>query len=257
MKHEPLLRWSDHGAEGVPSGVREALRDASVDGPSAAQLERLVAGVIAPDARANSEIARLVIGGKNTTSLAMKLAVGVLSMLLVSGLALWAWPTTRSVPTAAPAQPSEGSRVAQSKALPRVNAPIAIPASRVAGPAPEVPVEPTEAHARKTKAKAALAPSAPNTHVRASRRGSADEIALLQRAKRALPAKPTRALALLEKHAHEFPQGSFTEEREALAIEAFFADGRGSQARAQLAAFRARYPHSAYRRRLDALATER
>ncbi|MBX3207160.1 MAG: hypothetical protein KF764_19085 [Labilithrix sp.] len=54
------------------------------------------------------------------------------------------------------------------------------------------------------------------------------------------------ALGRLEEHARRFPRGHLMEEREALAIQALANAGRGRDARARAATFRARWPESVY-----------
>lgn len=56
--------------------------------------------------------------------------------------------------------------------------------------------------------------------------------------------EPALALEQAERHRQQFPQGRLAEEREAMAIRALIALGRGSEARARADAFRASYPNS-------------
>jgi hypothetical protein len=73
---------------------------------------------------------------------------------------------------------------------------------------------------------------------------------LLLLARRALEVTPTRTLFLVERHAREFPASTFIEEREALAIEALARASRPAEAKRRERTFQARFPNSAYRRRL-------
>jgi hypothetical protein len=230
MKREPeLLRWSDPAERDVPRGMRSALDAARADGPSAEQLERLLARV-APGGAAPAGPA----AGAGGVSAVLK-GSSVIALLAI-GYAAW-------IGLRAPEAPAVARPIAPQQA------PVAAPAPAAPAPAPlaREPAAPTEERSTRA-ARAVHAPEPPPAP-----RGATDEIALLSRAKRAIAATPGRALALLDQHEREFPRGTFVEEREALAIEALHAAGRGDQARRKLAAFRERYPGSAYLRRLDGL----
>jgi hypothetical protein len=60
-------------------------------------------------------------------------------------------------------------------------------------------------------------------------------------------------LKATSEHARRFPDGVLAEEREAIAIEALVAAGRGDPARARFTQFVARFPDSSYRRHLERL----
>jgi len=97
---------------------------------------------------------------------------------------------------------------------------------------------------RTTHAKAAPAELGPDV---------AGEIALLNDAQRALAGgQPDRALALLDRHARQFPRGSLSEERAAARIIALCALGRVTTARAEAAAFVRRAPASPLAERVQA-----
>lgn len=103
----------------------------------------------------------------------------------------------------------------------------------------------------------ARAPDAPPAALRPSprapRRGSADEadalvveLGLVRRARRALQGGDAPgALALLDAHAHAFPEGQMLEDRLALRVEALCATGAERQARAEAKQLRRRFPRSA------------
>lgn len=82
-----------------------------------------------------------------------------------------------------------------------------------------------------------------------------DEIAIIRAARRALASEPERALSLVETHRREFGGGILAEEREVLAIEALAALGRHPLAERRADQFRARWPLSPYRSRIDAALT--
>lgn len=79
------------------------------------------------------------------------------------------------------------------------------------------------------------------------------EMALLQRARRALASDPQAALTLLAQHQREHAAGVFAEEREALAVEALWRSGGAERAKQRFDALLTAYPRSTYRERLTAL----
>jgi len=73
----------------------------------------------------------------------------------------------------------------------------------------------------------------------------ATESALVERARTALGrGDATAALAAVDEHARRFPQGTMTEERDAVRIQALALAGRRDEARLRARDFRARFPHS-------------
>lgn len=80
-----------------------------------------------------------------------------------------------------------------------------------------------------------------------------DEIALLARAHDALQNDPARSLALCSEHEAKFAAAHFTQEREALAIEALVKLGRRDEAVQRWNTFRERYPTSSHRVHLASL----
>jgi hypothetical protein len=76
------------------------------------------------------------------------------------------------------------------------------------------------------------------------------EIELLRDARLALRESPARALALVESHAHAFPQGKLTQERELIAISALVALGRRTAALSRASRFEQSFPQSPYRRQI-------
>jgi hypothetical protein len=101
--------------------------------------------------------------------------------------------------------------------------------------APQAP-EPAEVHA-------SAPPPAPGPN----------EGALLLQARQHLASDPASTLSLTEEAARRFPSGALAPEREVLAIESLARLGRQPEARARLAAFRAKYPSSPHLARLDSL----
>jgi hypothetical protein len=74
---------------------------------------------------------------------------------------------------------------------------------------------------------------------------------LLEDARRALGSSPATALEKIEAHERAHPRGQLVEERESLRIRALAAAGRGDEARARAARFRARYPQSLFLPAID------
>jgi hypothetical protein len=77
------------------------------------------------------------------------------------------------------------------------------------------------------------------------------ETQILRDARLVLDRDPRSALALSEQHRRDYPNGSFTQERELIAITALVKLGRQSEASDRAARFRSAYPSSPYRARLD------
>ncbi len=87
------------------------------------------------------------------------------------------------------------------------------------------------------------------------RRAAADparptELSLLSQAQGLLAKNPSAALEVIEEHARYYPHGSFSEEREALAIDALRRLGRRTHLRARARAFLQDYPASPHRERV-------
>jgi hypothetical protein len=113
--------------------------------------------------------------------------------------------------------------------------------SRDVSPQPEElpPAAPAQAH------DIPRSPSPPTSSLSAERM-------LLDDARRALNAEePTRALALLDMHAHRFARPELGEEREALAIQTLVALRRYGEARSRAARFRAATPNSLFLPAID------
>jgi hypothetical protein len=97
-------------------------------------------------------------------------------------------------------------------------------------------------------------PSAANTAGAAPKAPTAlgvTETQILRDARLVLDRDPRSALALSEQHRRDYPNGSFTQERELIAITALVKLGRHGEAKERAARFRSAYPSSPYRARLD------
>jgi hypothetical protein len=156
---------------------------------------------------------------------------GALGCATLLGTLSWlAAPSAES-----PARP-EPERRTPLAAAPEPAAVPVLPAAPQADATPAAPVKPAERAPRATSA----APPAP-----------LEELKLLTRARRVLPARPEAALALAQEHARLYARGAFAEEREVLAIEALVKLGRASEAERRAHLFLRRFPASSQRPRLE------
>ena len=83
-----------------------------------------------------------------------------------------------------------------------------------------------------------------------------DEGELLERARQRVRSSPAAALRLLRTHRSRFPDGTLSEERDALWVEALHERGRNDDARAAFDGFTRRYPGSVHRVHLRSLLTD-
>lgn len=93
--------------------------------------------------------------------------------------------------------------------------------------------------------------------VEPAKAGLDEELALLDRAKRALDRDPAAALGALERHRTEFVESSLWAERDILAITALVRLGRRAEAEGRAESLRRRIPGSLYATRLEGILNER
>jgi hypothetical protein len=133
------------------------------------------------------------------------------------------------------------------------------PAPSPVAAAPEVPVvanavQPTPIESAAAPVPSALAPPPKPSSASASSSGpvvdDGSEVMMLDQARAALGADPSRALALTIEHARRFPRGMLAQEREFIAINALVNMGRQSEARARAESFAAHFPGSVHRGRI-------
>jgi hypothetical protein len=210
------LRLAD-GGSGVPEELSELLAAARADGPSAAELEQIAAGI----APLLGEMPSVQPASATGTSAVFKLVAALAVGAAVGG---GAWVAMRppqglpeSAPAATPAPPAEVSQATES----------AEPAEEVAeavepAPPPRLPT--------------ANAPS---------------EAALLRQAQSALRSDPARALALAREHQRRFPRGTLAQEREVIAIDALSRLGRSGEAGKRAKEFETQYPGSAHGKKVE------
>jgi hypothetical protein len=98
-----------------------------------------------------------------------------------------------------------------------------------------------------------VTPTPHAAHARPRPDAFASEQAFLEEARAALVGgAPERAVKLLGEERRRFPSSPLTETRESLLVQALAATGRVTDARAQAADFRHRFPHSLYQPAVDA-----
>jgi hypothetical protein len=119
---------------------------------------------------------------------------------------------------------------------------------------------PTKSSAPSSHASTSRAiPSAPSTPTEAPLAAGApvvSEVELLKQARSALSADPLQAFTLTEQCRSRYPDGSFVQEREYIAIVALARLGRIDEARSRASLFRMHYKNSAYLPRLGTLLGE-
>jgi hypothetical protein len=224
MSEEPL-RWSSRDG-GLSASYDDAVAAFRAEGPSEAQLARMLGVVGGGGATAASSAA-----------LVWKAAIAVLTVATLVAGALWLLRGPRHID----GPPRPGIEHAPPHAAPAVADTRVRPVAPVPEVAPrQVPTLPAQSSAGAKRAPA----SSPDPMA---------ELQLLQRARRTLATDPARTLVLTEEHARSHARGSFTEEREALAIEAMIGLGQRAAAARRLAAFHARFGRSIHRNRLEAL----
>ncbi|HVU06071.1 MAG TPA: hypothetical protein VHE30_30180 [Polyangiaceae bacterium] len=146
--------------------------------------------------------------------------------------------------------------VADYRAEPR-SVPVARPATVAVPPRPVAPAHPEVADVPEAT-QPVPTPSTPASRGAGSAEAGLErEARLLERARSLLDRGPRDALAVLERHAAEFPRGTLTTERELLEVDALVRLGRRSAAEAKARALRAHAPGSIYERRLTDLLRER
>jgi hypothetical protein len=126
-------------------------------------------------------------------------------------------------------------------------APPAATSPPAAAPVTEPRPAPADANVVRVESPAPRAEHAARTEPRDRDRSLAAERALIEQARTALARdQGTSALAALDRHAREFPQGELEEERESLRVQALVGLGEPDQARRIGARFHRRFPRSIF-----------
>lgn len=236
-------------ASGATPALRALLRSTVDDGPSPEQLQRLAAR-LGPHVGAAPSAPVSPAGKAGITGGTLAAVVAVVVVVAGGGGFVLGRATAPDRPADPPQHAIRMPEPSASPELGRASAPAATSAP------PASPSHPESPPAQPPRSRAAAAPHVEHTQPADPARPAetGDEISILSDAQRALVAgDASGALALTVTSAARFPQGAFGEEREALAIEALVALNRLDDARTRLDAFRARYPRSTYRERLQHL----
>jgi hypothetical protein len=164
-------------------------------------------------------------------------------------------PTTPGVADAAPS----GVASTPSDVAPPPSAPPPTTATQPSAVARHVGLAATSSAPSSRASTSHALPAAPGTATGAPLAAGApvlNEVELLKQARSALAADPLQAFALTEQCRSRYPDGSFVQEREYIAIVALARLGRVEEARSRASLFRMHYKNSAYLPRLGALLGE-
>ncbi len=145
-------------------------------------------------------------------------------------------------PTVTPAEPPASTAVTHVKTAATTTAPVTAPAALPAAP-PATDVPPAAVVVAESPPPAQAPPGE-------------SELALLDRARTRVGSDPAGAMRALDEHRARFPNGTFAQEREVLAIETLIRLGRRPEAKARADAFGRAFPTSAHRRRIAVLLGE-
>lgn len=243
MADEHRPRWTEPGSD-APAALRQLLREEQADAPSDTRLRELATRIAASIDNAPIASAKL------TT---IKLAIG-LAMVLFAGAALWL--------AGLPASRDEAHKVDEDRNSGSLPPPVLLgegatkPQSEVVTE-PAEPVPPTTNSPAPPKASGSVSVK---RSVAVSREQTSsgpvqleDELELLRRARLLLVSSPQRALDVVAQHMAGYRDGTFAEEREAIAIEALIRLGDTASAQRRARDFARRFPRSAYQRRITAL----
>ena len=190
---------------------------------------RLAGGTDAGGGAGGAGAAAGALGSRLTTAIALFLAGGVAGAALLSALS--------------GVKPARVVYVDRPVPVAGAMAPVMLAPAPVTEGTPWSIARPEEGPA---KARRAARPA--DSH--ASR--LAAEQHLLDAARAAIVAgEPERAVAQLERHRTQFPDGLLVEERDAMMVEALAKSSRTSEARALAESFRARYPGSLFAATVD------
>jgi pyruvate/2-oxoglutarate dehydrogenase complex dihydrolipoamide acyltransferase (E2) component len=125
--------------------------------------------------------------------------------------------------------------------------PLPAPAPPPAAPAVAPQPEPAAPRAVRAENPPARAEHAAKTEARERDRNLGAERGLIEQARTALAREQgAAALAVLDRHARDFPQGELEEERESLRVQALVGLGQSDQARKTGARFHRRFPRSIF-----------
>ncbi len=230
--------------DAVPSFLRADLEAERLDsGPDSAHIERLAQKLEA----AHGSLASTRATAWSWPRLVTVAGVGLLA---IAGVAVVDMRTQETGPalvaTSAPSPISPHPVAIDEK---RADDPPAVHPDELPTAVPPANAAPAPAPSNVALARRAPRAPVPSAPARPAASESA-EIDLLDRAQDALRSRPADTLALCDKHERDFANGRFTQEREALAIEALLYLGRRAEAERRWSEFQQRYPTSNHRSHL-------
>jgi hypothetical protein len=252
--------------------ARLALALVATTGTFAVGTAKIAAGSLAPATTAAAAPAAGVVGTVGAVGTAgagagvvtaasvgvgMKVVLGVVALVAVAGAGGVAVSQRRaSVSPPAVASVANANAVAAAAVPVSPVAPVALAAPAPA-PAPASASAPALELDDPPSSAVVPATSAPHASAASATPDVAEELVLLREARSALKAgDPARSLQLLAEHAHRFPHGALTEEREAARAVASCAradsGGSADEARAAVARFFRAYPRSLHASRVHA-----
>ncbi|MBX3187277.1 MAG: hypothetical protein KF819_09685 [Labilithrix sp.] len=240
-----LLDYGDRLSPMVKGAIEAERAHEDPEAARMRKIERAIAVAVgsaplspeAPPADASGAIG----AGGGTTTTTWLVAAGAAAALAVATVFMIGEPTESRV--AAPRTPSTAvvaRKPIEHASVPSMRGSTVRPEDLPSAPPSSTPVP----AAPKAEVEMPAAPAAAS---------EADEIALIARAHDQLRASPADALASCRDHERRHPGGHFTQEREAIAIEALVYLGRKDEAERRFAAFRARFPSSTHRVHLESL----
>jgi hypothetical protein len=188
-----------------------------------------------------------------TTQVGAALGLGA---VVVAGTLWLTLAATEHPPAPETAGATTGATAATGAAVAAADvSPAALPELRPSAPdvppASALPTARPAAPAASARAAASASSPSPNA---ATASDAKVEMDLLRKAQTELTTDPKGALATCDEHARRFPRGALAQERDVLAIDALVQLGRKTEAASRAAQFVARYPGSAYRARIEAIA---
>jgi hypothetical protein len=212
--------------QGAPQSLRSALRAGRDDLPSEETLKKVAAGLaVTPLLGAGAAKAAGLLG----KGVSLKLASAVVVAAVAGGGAAVVI-RSRAV-TAPPEPPTPVVRVHR------------VPANPPPEAVPEVEAAPQPPPVRVHRAAPPPPPAPPPLN----------EVELMRQAQEMLADDPRAALSLAEKHRHVFPEGTFAQEREVIAVDALVRLGRTTEAAERARRFEESFPGSAHLPRVHAL----
>jgi hypothetical protein len=239
------IRLCDLGSQ-APAELASAIRTLRSDDGSSAMAEALAQ-------RLATKLGQSALAGATGTPAAhSSWLVAIVGLSLVG--AVFMGPSVPSDPSKAPMFRTKvtapGSWFAAQSLAPRM----AAQPSLAESPAP-LPLQtpPAARRARRAHGAAALQPMA----AKPALPQPAAELELLRRSQAVLHRDPSAAFELAERHASEYPQGVFAQEREILAIEALLKQHKRALAFARAKQFVDRFRGSPYAFRIQALLEQR